>query len=417
MSVNGKLQKMLNGNETGSYLTLEKKQELDAINEALFKGALGSLGNIAGKIKSAVGKGLVNSIGYISGKGFSSAHGAKSLKDLDAKLSAMKVDDPEFFNIILSMFEQLRKSEDAKWKPSMNPKLFQDLFPIFKKHYDRFIEYAIKNITTPKDEKTAKEFTDTLNALLGVLKKSRNTKITDLYEKLQQTLTDLGDKKTLGKVGKMSDEELANAQKIDDEFSKMQIDDQNMLTKLQEMFNKIVEAEKEKSNKADGVIPVFVKHMKRFLSYYDALVSTSIEEAEKKSYTEFIESIINMLETTRVKEIVTLKDEAKNKQMEVMDSKVKPEAWTKDMKLHMKKMKAGENVSPYDISPQELEEDVELFKQTIKKYNEAKADPDKDKNALRALEYNEEFMSLYETAKKRLDDFQKALDYVQKQNR
>ena len=166
MSINNRLQSMLSCDESGEFLTKEKQEELKTINEAFFS-QLGHLGgDLMGlakavtskmmKVTSAAGKGIMTALEKMDIENFKKKFDIKKIQDLDAKLSLLKVNNPELFAIMKTLMLSMVKVKKS------NPELYKKANPIFEKHINRMISYYNTLINNSKDP-------DQIQMYLGIL--------------------------------------------------------------------------------------------------------------------------------------------------------------------------------------------------------------------------------------------------------
>lgn len=217
MSVKNELQKLLSSDERGT------------INEVSF-GALGGIqkgltaaakGTIAGlsAVKKATGKAIQKTLGYIGSENFKLKEGLKDIKDIDTKLTQLKVNDPEFFAILKSMAGTMVTFEKA------GPGVYEALMPIFSKHIRRLIEYYISLLEDPADERQEANYYAALTDILSWLQVFKDSKeISYEYNHLSDAITrynDTKEKEKLTKSGVKSAAEKAKAKEEEKRRKKM----------------------------------------------------------------------------------------------------------------------------------------------------------------------------------------------------
>jgi hypothetical protein len=212
MSVHKKLQDMLSCDETGTFLTKEKQEELRIFNEAVF-GALGHLGRDIGgltkavtsrmmKISSAVGKGIMDVAKKLDTEIFKGTFNIKEIQELDDKLSLMKVNNPELFAIMKTLMTTLAKVK------KVNPELYKKANEIFEKHLTRMAHYYDTLLDNTKDPDQAMMYLAIMTDMIKWADKDSNVRqyITQNIAnfKDQQAYKDAGiDTKQVGKKVKV----------------------------------------------------------------------------------------------------------------------------------------------------------------------------------------------------------------------
>lgn len=225
MSISDKLQSMMNNNESGTFLTKEKKRELKNLNEGLFSSLGADIADVSRvllkkmkTITSKTGIAIKNIIAKIDIEHFKKEMGIKNIQDLDAKLSLMEVNNPEFFGLMRELMVANTKAKKT------NKELYDALSPIFDKHMDRMADYYETLLKTSKDNQQGAMYITLLTDMIGWLDKDRNA---NLRSSILSALADYIDRKSLRKTLKQAnvtkaseDKNMQDIDKIEKKFGK-----------------------------------------------------------------------------------------------------------------------------------------------------------------------------------------------------
>lgn len=305
MSVQDKLQNMLTGNESGTFLTKEKKMELEVINEAFFS-TLGNLGGdlsrlsrgVKEKLVKPISKAIKSKLDKLDIEKFEKKMGINDIKDLDNTLSTMKVNTPDFYSL---MKEIMLYTVQAKTK---NKELYDSLTPIYDKHMRRLIDYYVYLITNAKDETQALMYYSILLDLMGWLDETRNKNLRDTIE---TSIADFMDKKSLEATKKEPDfkaaltpaeqDILKNIAEFEDGMTKLKVTDEEFFTMLKNIA--LTRAKIGKTNKDyDKINTVFNTNIERYMDFYESLLRGARDDDKALSYIGKLDSLLSFLSET-----------------------------------------------------------------------------------------------------------------------
>lgn len=309
MSIQSELQGMLDNTEPAVFLTKEKQKELREINEAFF-APLAETGHLIhsaiqtlSKVKSKVGKELEKVLGKMDMNKWEKEVGVKNLEELDEKLGAMKVNDPEFSAL---MKQVVVKTEQAK---THNKELYTKLSPITDKHLKRLIEYFEYLLENAKDDQQAMMYYGILISMMGWLDETRNK---DLRESIKRTMSDRMDTKSLEtlKNAPESKKPITPAEKdvkdninqIENQMRGYNVLDKSFMDVIRLLSEAILKTPKNDPAYAK-MQEVFNTSARRYVEALDTLMRNTKDPEKILGYMSQLESFEQFLSTTTNKDL------------------------------------------------------------------------------------------------------------------
>jgi hypothetical protein len=205
MSISNELQRMMTSTERGTFLTDDKKQEHNALNEGLLSTIGADLTNVTNRlmkkvmdIKSKTGVFIKNAINKIDIEKFKKDMGIKDIQELDQNLSTISVNNPEFPAIMQQLMVATTKAK------KVNKELYEAISPIFDRHMQRMVDYYETLYEKTPDEKQKIMYYSLLLSMLGWLDKDRNkTIIQSILYTISKDLDEKGIREVLPDIDKI----------------------------------------------------------------------------------------------------------------------------------------------------------------------------------------------------------------------
>lgn len=273
MSVSNKLQKMIITEDLFSDIG-DAAKNVASVAKLPFKVLAGAY-----NFTNATAKAINNTIAQISVAAFKLSQGKTRLKDIDIKLSQMKVSDKDFHPVLQSLFNKIKIAKKG------NKELYEALNQIYEKHKSREIRYYADELENSIKSKNQKKESESISALQQMIKEAE--KDSRLMDMILDAISDYKDSADPSKV--FTDEQI---KKQDLSLSQMKLDD----PKFHETLDKIAQNIKSSSNPNKDLIKLYEKHKGREIDHLKDNLMSAVKSNNKEEALNYYSEIIKSLD-------------------------------------------------------------------------------------------------------------------------